>query len=217
MKPTDPAPHKASAGQVPHGAGHRYTPAELDNEDVNHEHSDINVRAIVSSAVVLAAIVAVVFGLMYGAFRVMASQASSNDPQMSPLAAPSVQMPPNTVENPTFGNAPQPQLLTNEYAVLSRQRRSEEQRLDGYGWVNEANGVARIPIAEAKKLIAQRGLPARADGAAAPTVGTNRAARGESSSGRIVDGPPRGAGLPEVGGAAAAPQTGAGQPQKGGH
>jgi hypothetical protein len=198
MKPTDPPSPKASAGQRPHSAGHHYAPAELDNEDVNHEHSDINVRAIVSSAVVLAAIVAVVFGLMYGAFRLLATQATNTDPQLSPLA-------------------PQPKLLTNEYAVLSRQRRSEEQRLNGYGWVDEANGVARIPISEAKKLIAERGLPARANGAAAPTVGTNRAARGESSSGRIVDGPPRGAGLPEVGGAAAAPQTGAGQPQKGGH
>lgn len=216
MKPTDPDPHKASAGHGPHGAGHHHTPGELDTEDVTHEHSDINVRAIVSSALVLASIIAVVFGLVYGVFQLLASQATSNDPQLSPLTAPSVQMPPSTVENPTFGNAPQPQLLTNEYAVLSRQRQAEEQRLTGYGWMDEARGVARIPISEAKKLIVERGLPARADGAAAPTVGTHRSSRGESSSGRIVDGPPRGAGLPEIA-APTTPPPGGEQSHKGGH
>jgi hypothetical protein len=210
MKPTDSG---KAHGTAP---AHHYSSEELHNEDVAHEHSDINVRAIITSAVVLGGVVAVVFGLMYGAFRFMNDQAQGNDPQLSPLAAAPVQMPANTVETPTFGNAPQPQLLTNEYAVLARQRQAEEQRLANYGWIDEAAGVARIPIAEAKKLLAERGLPVRADAAADPTMGTNRPARGESSSGRVVDGPPRGAGLPE-GAAPAAPPAGGEQPHKGGH
>lgn len=209
MKPTDP---RSAQGPAP---AHHYTPEELHNVDVAHEHSDINVRAIIASAVALAVVGIVVHVLMYGVFVVFDNQAKENDPQISPLAAPAVQMPPNTIETPTFGNAPQPQLLTNEYAVLARQRQAEAQRLNNYGWVDEAAGTARIPIAEAKKLIAERGLPARAGTAADPGKGTNRPARGEASSGRIVDGPPRGAGLPEV--AAPAAPAGGAPSHKGGH
>jgi hypothetical protein len=42
-----------------------------------------------------------------------------------------------------------------------------------------------MPISEAKKLILQRGLPARA-GEVDPLLGTRRAAFGESSGGRTI-------------------------------
>jgi len=42
----------------------------------------------------------------------------------------------------------------------------EEQTLNSYGWVDQNAGVVHIPIAEAMKLVAQRGLPTR------PAVGT---------------------------------------------
>ncbi len=67
----------------------------------------------------------------------------------------------------------------------------EAETLGTYGWVDEKSGVARMPIEEAKKLILQRGLPARAEGAADPTLGTPRAAYGESSSGRTIHGQAR--------------------------
>src|SRR3989442_10321148 len=43
-----------------------------------------------------------------------------------------------------------------------RQTRAEaEAALSSYGWVDEKTGIARIPIDEAIKLLAERGLPAR--------------------------------------------------------
>jgi hypothetical protein len=193
-----PGGHAASHSHDP--SQHHYTAEELHNEDVAHEHSDISIRSVTMYAVALAVITATAFGLMYGLFRFLESQAAGNDARLSPLAVPAVQMPPNTTESPTFGNAPQPQLLTSEPTVLGQQRRYEDLQLTAYGWVDEARGVARIPIAEAKKLIVERGLPARADGAADPTLGTVRPSKGEASGGRTVNGPPRGAGLPDVGG-----------------
>jgi hypothetical protein len=40
-------------------------------------------------------------------------------------------------------------------------RKSWDEQLKNYGWVDEASGVARIPIDEAKKLLLQRGLGTR--------------------------------------------------------
>jgi hypothetical protein len=219
MKHTDPPSRNAAAGHgAAHGQGpaHHYTPEELHNEDVAHEHSDISIRSVAMYATALAAIMATTFVLMYGVFWWwLAPQAAARDVPQSPLAAPAVQMPPDATLLPTFGTAPQPQLLISEPVVLDQQRQVEEQQLTGYGWVDEAGGVARIPIAEAKKLIVERGLPSRADGIADPTLGTVRPSRGEASGGRTVSGPPRGAGLPDVGGAAAPHQQQ--PPQKGGH
>jgi hypothetical protein len=210
MKHTDP-PRTPAAGHDPHpraaAAGHHhYTPEELHNEDVAHEHTDVNIARISVYAIGLAAVMVIAFGLMYGLFWFLESQAASNDPRISPIAPPSAQMPRTTTGSPTFGNAPGPQLLTNEYVALAAHRSRETQQLTSYGWVNEQGGIARMPIAEAKKLIAERGLPSRAGGTADPTLGTFRASRGEASSGRAVDGAPRGAGLPEIGAGSTAPQ-----------
>lgn len=202
----------------PPAAGHHhYTPGELHNEDVAHEHSDVNIARISVYAGGLAAVMVMSFALMYGVFWLLESQAAANDPQVSPVAPPSAQMPRTTTASPTFGSAPGPRLLTNEYVALDAHRSKETQQLTSYGWVNEQGGIARMPIAEAKKLIAERGLPSRAGGTADPTLGTVRSSRGEASSGRAVDGPPRGAGLPDVGGASPAPQAPAEQKPKGNH
>ena len=37
--------------------------------------------------------------------------------------------------------------------------RKRRRTLEGYGWVDQPGGVARIPIEEAKKLLFERGLP----------------------------------------------------------
>ena len=200
-------------------AGHHHSQEEMHNIDVAHEHADIDISAIVSAAVGLAAITAVAFVLMAGLFRLLESQARKSDPIVSPLAAEPTKMPPHVAGPAPFGSAPRPQLLTNEPAVLGQQRAIEESQLTGYGWVNEQAGVARMPIAEAKKLLAERGLPARANAVSDPTLGTVRPSTAESSSGRTADGPPRGTGLPTIHGAPApqAPQPGHTPAKPGGH
>ena len=65
-------------------------------------------------------------------------------------------------------------------------RAAEQQRLHGYGWVDEKAGVARIPIDEAKKLMLERGLAVRPDPLTDERLGTRRPSSGESSSGRNV-------------------------------
>jgi hypothetical protein len=175
MKPT-----KASAG------GHHHSPEEMHNDDVAHEHSDINISALVWSIVIMFAVVAGTAVLMWLLFGFLESQAAARDPKMSPLAMPATTMPPTTIASPFFGGAPEPKLMTGEPGYLSQVRDEEQQQLHGYGWLDEKAGVARIPIDEAKKLTIERGLAVRPDPLTDERLGTRRPASGESSSGRNV-------------------------------
>ena len=179
--PPPPPPPSASAG---HDADY------LRNPETAHEHIDVNIRTLIGFAVTLVVVVVFVYLLMGGLFKFFEGQAAKNDPSLSPLTRPAVQMPTSQVDAPVFGRGSGgPQLLASEPTFLATQRTTEQESLTTYGWVDEKAGVARIPIGEAKKLILQRGLPARAE-AADPTLGTRRAAFGESSSGRIITSTP---------------------------
>jgi hypothetical protein len=160
------------------------------NDDVAHEHSDINVRAIVGSAAVIAFVCVVTAVLMYGMFWFLEGQAQKRDPRMSRLAMPATDMPPTTNTTPSFGSAPDPKLLTNEPEYLRGYRTREQGLLQDYGWVDQAAGLARLPIDRAKALIVERGLPVRPDAVSDAGLGTNRPALGESSSGRVITEPP---------------------------
>jgi hypothetical protein len=206
MKPTDPPspqpPPTATAGQAPpspqppptatagHGPGPNFPYDEMHNDDVAHEHSDIDVRAIVTSAVVVAVVCLGTAALVAVLFNALEDQAAARDPKMSPLAMPATTMPPNTLGSPEFGGAPLPRLLTNEPRTLRQIRDQEHTQLSGYGWVDQSAGVARIPIEEAKKLIVERGLPIRPDPVADSRLGTQVPTLGESSSGRTITRPP---------------------------
>ena len=178
MTPTDPG-------------AHHYSEAELHNEDVAHEHSDVNIRTVLAFGAGMAAMVIGAALLMALLFHTLTSQAAARDPELSPLAPPTGMQP------------KAPQLLTDEPGNLRKYREEESKKLEGYGWVDERAGVAHVPIEEAKKLIVQHGVPVRASGTVDdPRAGTNTPAYGEASGGRTIP-----IAKPKVTGAApAAPQ-----------
>jgi len=156
------------------GGHHHYSEAEMHNEDVSHESSDINIRTIISFAIGLAVVMFVAAGLMYAMFQILESRAERLDPQLSPLA--------HGGDRRTG-----PKLLLNEPAGLRKFHAEETEKLQGYGWVNQQAGVTHVPIEDAKKLIVQRGLPLRATGAVEDRqLGTNAPAFGEASGGRNI-------------------------------
>jgi hypothetical protein len=164
-----------STDRGPRDVPHRYTDAELHNPDVAHEGAEIDIRMVLSFAGGLMAVVLMAAALVGGMFRILETRAEKNDPELSPLALPSGQQP------------PPPRLLEHEPENLLKFRMGEAKKLEGYGWVDERAGIARVPIDEAKKLIVQHGLPVRASGAVEdPHVGTHDAAYGESSGGRTI-------------------------------
>ncbi|HJR59764.1 MAG TPA: hypothetical protein VJ813_10210 [Vicinamibacterales bacterium] len=138
---------------------HLYDDA-LHNEDVAHEHSDVNVRALIGFALGLATVVAVCALAMSGLFVLFERRAAANDPVVSPLATPVGQLP------------PEPRLLISEPEDLQRFRAGQAKALTG--------------IEDAKKRLLDQGLPVRADAPADAWMGTHAAARGESSGGRAI-------------------------------
>ena len=182
-----------------HGPDHRGD--RLHNPLVGHEDTDINVRTVLSfgvGMVVVAVTCAVVIRVLFG---VLERQAVASDPRpTSAVARPAGQLP------------PAPRLLTNEPAALAKFHAEEAKELDGYGWVDQLGGVAHIPVAEAKKLLAERGLPVRS-APADPTEGTHAPAMGESSGGRTIPSKAAAAAAPVApadGGATPAPAKPAG-------
>jgi hypothetical protein len=153
---------------------HHYTDEEMHNLDVAHEHSDANIRMLLAFAGGLVLAVAISAGLMYALFYVFEKQAENRDPQVSPVAAPEGQVP--------LG----PRLLTNEPQNLRTFRDEETGKLEGYGWMNQSQGIAHVPIDLAKKLVVQHGLPARPGAAPDDTLGTHAPAYGEASGGRTI-------------------------------
>jgi hypothetical protein len=158
----------------------------LHNEDVAHEHSDINVRAIILFLVGLTAVGVLSAAAMWGVFVVLEKQAAKNDPPQSPLAMPAAEMPKTTTGSPTFGNAQGPKLLTNEPAALADHRARSRKRLETGEWVDQAAGIGRIPIAEAKKALLHKGLATRAGEPVDPRLGTRPGAMSDASSGRLA-------------------------------
>lgn len=204
MTPTNPDPHAHDRFHAAHGhADHD----GLYNEDVAHEHSDVNVRGLLMFCLGLVVVAAVVHVAMWGLFVVFERQAAQNDPVVSPLAVPAGQMP------------PEPRLLTNEPANLQQIKAQEAQVLQGYGWVDQKTGAARIPIDDAKRKLLHDGLPVRAEGPVPESMGTSLPARGESSGGRMITMKPEEGAAPKPAEAAApAPEHKEPAPQKsGGH
>lgn len=158
----------------------------LHNEDVAHEHSDINIRAIVMFLVGLTVVGVVSGAAMWGVFVVLETRAAKNDPALSPLAMPAAEMPKTTTASPTFGNAQGPRLLTNEPAALADHRAHAEKMLATGDWVDQAAGIGRIPIADAKTALLHKGLPTRATDHVDPRLGTRWAAMSDASSGRLA-------------------------------
>jgi hypothetical protein len=78
-----------------------------------------------------------------------------------------------------------PRLVSSEPPVLAEFRRQEDQLLTSYGWVEKDRGVARLPIAEAMRLVSERGkLPSFPAPVASPSPSPAAAAQPPAGGGR---------------------------------
>jgi hypothetical protein len=125
------------------------SPAELSNQSVSHEESDIDIGGIFKFAVgltVAAAVVHVVIWFMFVWFQAAAASADVSNPLR---IGEEVRVP------------PEPRLQVEPRQDLADYREREAALLDGYRWIDKGSGVVRIPIDEAMKRVVERGLPTR--------------------------------------------------------
>lgn len=90
-------------------------------------------------------------------FRGLAHQADRRDPAPSPI-----------VEANQRRLPPTPNLQTSPEMDLSTMRAAEDARLHSYGWVDQSQGIAHIPIERAMEILAQRSAAATSEVAPAP-------------------------------------------------
>jgi hypothetical protein len=79
------------------------------------------------------------------------------------------------VTTQTIQQFPEPRLEDDERTELNGFRLREEQQLESYGWVDQNAGVVHIPIDQAMKLIAERGLPTTPQAGTMPVSPVNLA------------------------------------------
>jgi len=130
-----------------------------------HEPNTVNIPGVVKFLVWLSVAVMVVALLMWGLLNYFDKRKAQEAPPPSPLA-PEVRVPPE----PRLQGAPGS--VKSPAEDIRRFREQEDQMLSSYGWIDQQNGIIRIPIEQAKKMIEQKGLPATppgpSQGAAAP-------------------------------------------------
>jgi len=122
-------------------------PAE--SVEAGHELRDLSPKAIALFALSLALLLGVVFLVTYFLNEHYATVQIRTQAQPSPLSA---------AREPT----PEPRLAVTPGADLKALRAAEDSMLKSYGWIDAKNGIVRIPVDRAIEILAQRGLPTRA-------------------------------------------------------
>jgi hypothetical protein len=133
---------------LPHPAGAPRD--EMENPDVHHETSDVNIRAILGFGAGLIGVTIVVLFLVWLLFGYFTSREAHQAPAEYPLAASQGERMP-----------PEPRLQSAPREDLRELRAGEDEVLRGYGWVDKNAGIVRIPIDQAIRLTLERGLPTR--------------------------------------------------------
>jgi len=125
---------------------------DADGDEALYEPNTVNIPAVVMFLVALAMSIVVVVLLLRGLLVYFDARKAEKAPPPSPLAA-GARLPPQPRLQGAPGSASSPA------EDIKRFREQEDQALTSYGWIDQQNGVIRIPIERAKKLIEQRGLP----------------------------------------------------------
>ncbi|MEO8260892.1 MAG: hypothetical protein ABI868_26335 [Acidobacteriota bacterium] len=131
--------------------GPGFATANPDNPNVDHESSDVDVRAILGFGAGLIVAAVLIHLVVWLLFLYLSGVATTRDAADFPLAAGQAARVP-----------PEPRLQTTPREDLRALQAREEEILASYGWVDRTAGVVRIPIDDAIKLTLQRGLPSRA-------------------------------------------------------
>ena len=162
----------------------------LRNPAVDYDRTDLSAQGIL--AFLAGLLVAGVFVelVIWGMFHFLARSPFFAKGNASPMVQ-SQKLAPQTAIGKDFENTrnvnpgifPEPRLQTNDVVDMSELLRSEQKILYAEQPFADQNGTIHLPITDAMKLIAERGLPVRPAGAAAaaPPVKAKVAATAGSS------------------------------------
>jgi hypothetical protein len=135
---------------------------EFVNVETHHERSDVNVRALLWTVVIIVVFAAVTHLLLWGLFKQFARHARRDvRPPMTAIARPAGADVPQEPRLQPFPTEQQKGAMMQPFrdtpvTDMEDMRRSEDEQLHSVGWVNRQKGIVRLPIDVAKQLVVQR-------------------------------------------------------------
>jgi hypothetical protein len=123
---------------------------DLSNPENRFEHRDVSFVALTKFAIGLIITTIFCIGLVLGMFQYLLHREGG--------------VPASRIESPAQDARqlpPEPRLEVTPNSDLLEMRAAEDQVLTHYAWLDQDNGIVRLPIDRAMELIEQRGLPAR--------------------------------------------------------
>jgi hypothetical protein len=131
------------------------TPSNTAQARHGHETRDVDIRFIGLFSLSMVVLLVGSLALMGWLFGVFAGKPLGRS-RSAPIA-----------ETRPYPSAPR--LQASPTRDMQEMRRSENTRLQSYGWIDQAAGIARIPIDQAMELLATRGLPSWNEVSGLPT------------------------------------------------
>jgi hypothetical protein len=133
------------------------------NPNVAYEHDDADIPTITKYTIALVFGIMIAASAMYGLFNFFNGEANSEEaavPKVIQDQAP--RLPPEPRLQPMLApGATAPLASVGPKAYIKDLVAAEEDQLKTYGWVDQKNGIVRIPIKDAIDAVAKAGLPSR--------------------------------------------------------
>ena len=147
-------------------------PIDRHNPEVEFEREDLAPKPILLFLAGLIAACVLVALLLRGMYSYLDHYDNQHQAEQNPLVQQTT-ADTRIVTPGAVSKFPQPRLESNERLEINDFRMQEEKTLNSYGWVDQQAGVMHIPIDRAMQLLAQRGLPTRAQSGTAPSSDVN--------------------------------------------
>ena len=127
------------------------------NKDVTYEGRDINVGTVIKQLIYLGITIVVALAICVPILKFLTGMSAENDAPMPPVRAElnprqlqEMEMPPEPRLQGVPGHEADPQQDLREKIA------ADTAANESIGWVDKANGVAKIPVSEAMKIIAAK-------------------------------------------------------------
>jgi hypothetical protein len=141
-----------------HNSGHGTSDDTPFNETVTFEPRDINVGTVAKQLIYLGLTIVIALLICVPVLKVLTGMASENDTPMAPVRA---EMGAGERERISLPPEPRLQGVPGHTADAQQDMRdkiaADTAANESIGWVDKANGIAKIPVSEAMKIIAEKG------------------------------------------------------------
>jgi hypothetical protein len=150
------------------------------NESVTFEPRDINAGTVAKQLIYLGLTIVIALAICIPVLKVLTGIAAENDTPMAPVRA---EMSEGERERMSLPPEPRLQGVPGHTADAQQDLRdkvaADIAANESIGWVDKANGIAKIPVSEAMKIIAEKGGATSSSGAASSKGSKGTPAQGE--------------------------------------